>query len=955
MTTTTGKQRVDKRPRRYAPYARPSATNCHAKTLTERVLGIYRQLSQPLLLGGRSRCRSSNDMFSVPWRTVDRETAALREQVADEQRIAAEIEEKRLADEEEEKEEAKKAADAAAVAAAAQTAAAEEDLEEPLVLSPSAIETEAVLEQETPASEVDVEVEVAPETLAEPEPAVVEEVKPQYESVFETARRLAEERTTGIFRPTKLQPNPYITPRGSIQPKASAATISGKGKGKEPETSHTPDSPAPETPIASVSPVESVEPAVSIDSVVGEAAYFEDEDSEEDCDFEPSSSTADDDEEEILQENMEPIDEQEEVMTISAGDVSPPLPVSGRVETPLPESAAELEAQLLTEPIDSGDQSIEVSVIEESESEIEDAEVVLPEEIDEPQESSESQEIVEAEEPSEVDDEEEEAEEVEVVVLDSEDNISSAESSQTTDERASATSEAESEAGPAMEGITPQLQSAPTSLSSRSWWPFSMHSLFSDRLQATQPPPLQLRKHAMDESESDTDEHPAKARRRFMQSPRSPKHTVNISAQLQPRPFVPLSFVDISATGRSMRSLRSARRHASETQAAVSPVLVSSPPKSKVHAKKPLITAQSLGLESRRSPRHATGRLLRKRPSLYYGSGYGSRSIPYAFTVSRSAPSAPVFASPPGTVPSDTTQKSSITAQKILDIIGDTPAPPTRSQVAFDLQNTINPYDLASPQSLRTHPSTVQVKRRVLLPLSERLAKASAPPVTASPAKKRADASAAGAKSLMESIQSAAPAEIQAKLATAAKKQPAESVSKTDAVAKKDTAKVDLPKESPSALQISRLFAKAPEPPVATKLQQQAPSVSAPKGGSEKPLFSLKPALTEATAPVAAAIAERIVETPTKVSAKVPVPPVRSVRAAALAVSEVQLPIYNFSLPACSAAKNLTDDQAKQSAARLDASQLPGFEFTIENSADSANAVVRGFGGFRPKPISMDA
>ncbi|KAJ2900773.1 hypothetical protein GGI21_004743, partial [Coemansia aciculifera] len=138
--------------RRHAPYARPAANSQSPNSLANRVLGICRQISKPLF--GRGAVLSSpDDAFVVPWRTVDRETYELR----------AELQK-------------------------AQSEAAAHDQQQQL---------EQVEEKASAVSDVVadvVESRVAED--ADSAPAAVAQVA--YESVFDTARKIAERRATGL-------------------------------------------------------------------------------------------------------------------------------------------------------------------------------------------------------------------------------------------------------------------------------------------------------------------------------------------------------------------------------------------------------------------------------------------------------------------------------------------------------------------------------------------------------------------------------------------------------------------------------------------------------------------------------------------------------------------------------------------------------------------------------------
>ncbi|KAJ1811528.1 hypothetical protein LPJ75_004102, partial [Coemansia sp. RSA 2598] len=718
----------------------------------------------------------SDDAFSVPWRTVDRETAELREQLYEAQRRAALVDERRLAEEARLEEQRglaeaqeKIKADAESKARAEAEAKTETDAEakaeagaEAKADAQSPIGLQAA-EKQDPLAETSVPEQRAPETVGAQEAiadAFSAEQKPKYESIFQTARRLAQERVLGVPIPTALQPNPYIVSSTTSKQKPGS-------KGKELDLGSVPKL------AASVSAHEAIIRAASAGS--------ENENSDDDKDFEPNTSD-DDDEEEILQESMEPIDELEEVTT-SAGDVDSPAAFSETNEDSAQQDAEE-------------DQSIEVSVVEESDSDA----------------VADSRRALDAEEAESVGSEAYEQEAAVVHAADSqdhsvedgdededndvEDEFDGNESDQVTVEIASMGSDDESneiderehehEAALRKNAGVPHLShSQQLSSPSRSWWPFSARALFGEKSES---PPVPEKREEEDLG-ADRENISVDLNSDASHQSTSPKSAVAVGVQTPPspaysRPFAPLSFIDISASGKRFSRIRGSRRHASELSHALSRPLESSLPlpqqqkqdateqkdKKSDDARKPLITAQSLGIESKRSSKQSEAQKPRKRPMLYYGAGYGSRSVPYTINLSRSAPSGPVFAKEPEKTQQSSTESqkkgSSITAQKILDIIGEV-APPARSHSTADLQDVINPYELSSPYSVRMRPKTVQ-KRRVLVPLSARLAQASAP--QASPAKQqRADAAAASAKSLMQSIQSAAPPEIKAVMGSAQK------------------------------------------------------------------------------------------------------------------------------------------------------------------------------------------
>ncbi|KAJ2842229.1 hypothetical protein GGI22_007622, partial [Coemansia erecta] len=185
--------------RRYAPYDLRRRRIKRAPSYSEDIISISERLSRPLF--GRSSSDPDSDAFSVPWRTVSRETAELREQFY----------------------------------------------------------------LETLQKHREEEAKVKMEEEAE---------RKAYESVFETARVMAERRaTTNRDVPEKVE-----------------------GKGKEVEQR-----------------VEAVDDAKA--DVAQEATNeAEDEDEDEDADYSPDAEAQDDEEEDILLTEIEPIDETEEVM-----------------------------------------------------------------------------------------------------------------------------------------------------------------------------------------------------------------------------------------------------------------------------------------------------------------------------------------------------------------------------------------------------------------------------------------------------------------------------------------------------------------------------------------------------------------------------------------------------------------------------------------------------------------
>ncbi|KAJ2351850.1 hypothetical protein GGF43_003916, partial [Coemansia sp. RSA 2618] len=801
--------------RRQAPYTRRIRNP--RPSLTDNIISICSQLSKPLF--GRSPGRSQ-DVFSVPWRTVDRETAELREELYRAQH---------------------------------QSESETEPITEPI--------TESIVE---PAAEpiVEPEAEAAAESVAE---SVVEQghatpEKSPYESVFDTVRKMAEARSQEAESP-----------------------LAGKGK---------------------------------------EAELAEDEDDE---DFEPIRENDDDDEEEDLQRDMEPIDEEEEVTTASAKDVT-------------------------TEAVpDTREESVGISVVEEpSSADVSDEEVVEPDVVEEPQSSevvSESeQELVESEEAEseEVEsgdeeeedarsEEDEEAVSVAIVYEDDDDSdAGSVDSDQATEELASIASaesvslgevsEAESDAeestqplpespaepaAPATPAQQALLQQTPSL--SRKWWPFSGSSFLGSLMDT------QKRKQLHSDSQETVAEAPALASPTFGQRRMPPKS----ASKPVSRPFVPASFIDvtkdaITEAGKRVRvpehstlkrhALLGSRRHTAILPAQFTPISSASPsaetvrlspsPKTQSSSSSrlttPLITAASLGLEARRNAARGHGRLQRRRTGMYYGSGYGSRSTPYAFTPARSAPAATGNSSeftaagkdvsPSASVAGESLagNRSSSTAQRILDIIGE--VPPTRSQVGQESHDAVNPYELSSPYSVRMRPTTAQ-RRRVLVPLSARLSQAAEG--------KKPSPDSQSAKAILESIQSAAPPAIQARLGAAA---PKAGPPRAD-VAKQPVLTATLAPQ-PKKTQPKKTVDVTPPPP--TTAQISTPSTT------------FRPAAVAAT------------PTKTQVLAKPAQAPAKKTE-----------PMYSFSLPSPVAGSQI-HEAAKARVSSLAVTELPTFLFTLD-------------------------
>ncbi|KAJ2247474.1 hypothetical protein GGI13_005028, partial [Coemansia sp. RSA 455] len=968
---------------------------------------------------------SPDDAFVAPWRTVDRETYELREELYKAQCEATAFDQRQLKDEE---------------------------------IAAMKAPTDAVADNTVQAADIGNTVDSAPSG------SVALAGQSSYESVFATARKLAERRATGTVV-------------------AEQATYKGK------EADHS----------------------LSVDA-------FDDEDEEDDNDFVPDDAEGEDDEEEVLQRDMEPIDEAEEVTTPAASAYEQSSVATSSAASPSNSQAialARLSPSQESEPAselsvisEASDQSIELSVVEESSGddmssasesdqsqEQEEDEAALPASIEEPLESgspSESEDAVETESESErvevaveaLEESEEESaglddlavvgatDEAETSGVEAGSDVGSVdeESDQMTEEIATMSSSSsssddlsESEADAESEAVeeseaedsvdeSSDSHAAATSNESaplsppRSWWPFSGRSLFSgpdsaqkdqtheepqivyeavsDSDESSPPRPVKRKSDellAVDDSQAPAQTHyapptlgpSAYARRRL------PQRTVFVKSA---SPYVPASFIDVSNSGATVFGKRARhpersepsnsaslenRRHTSNafapaaapsevaSTAADSESLPTSPKRVAVIAAQrtniatatPTITAASLGLEARRSVARGRCRQLRRQTSVYYGSGYGPHSSPYTLNVTPSVPKPVPIAKPALSASADDANPredatgargGSITAQKILDIIGE--VPPTRSQVSLESHDIINPYELSSPYSVRMRPATTQ-RRRVLVPLSTRLSQSSSAD-SAKTVTQHTDNSGS-ARTILESIQSAAPPEVQAGLGLALKdiqpsqqskrqhlppplptkksvnasspsaKKSAEAAvsSQSPGVASPNLLTKTLSSTSPSSLS-TRLAAKgqlAPKP-----LDQLAKeSATEPASQAPKPAFSLSvpKALPKATG------AEGVTSTPqppvkTLFSTPMPatkaadvVPPkapetadVSTIRqtpsatTTALATSELQLPMFSFALPTTSEAVS-SSAAAKQMAEKLNLSQLPTFSFTLDTKA----------------------
>ncbi|KAJ2638625.1 hypothetical protein GGF44_002779, partial [Coemansia sp. RSA 1694] len=626
----------------------------------------------------------------------------------------------------------------------------------------------------------------------------------------------------------------------------------------------------------------------------------------------------------------------------------------------------------------------------------------------------------------------------EVATMPSEDDLSEAESDAASEVVAEVETETGAEAEDEAEPVALKVNDSAFTSPSRSWWPFSGRSLFSgqdsahnDQLSCEEPETA-ARETASDSEESSRPE-PTKRKSdellatsdNYVQTPpsqppsayarrRQPQRTSSVQAA---SPYVPASFIDfsknaMSAMDKRMRSVeRSGLRHASRRHTSTTPVpiaeespiaadyalLPTSPKRGTVSGAKrantaaeaPAITAASLGLEARRSIARGHSLQQRRRTSVYYGSGYGSCSTPYAYNIAHSTPEAAAPSARPAQAAGASdgvagARSGSITAQKILDIISE--VPPARSQTSLEPHDIINPYELSSPYSVRMRPAATQ-RRRVLVPLSMRLSQSSSADSAKTVTQPTGGSSA---RAILESIQSAAPPEVQAGLGsmgarkaiqanrqtpkrylppplptkksanapspTANKGAAAVVASQPHGVASPKSITKTLSSTSPSSL-AARLAAKGQ--PAPTPLDQLAMATAESATQTPKQPFSLgapKPAAKTMAAESATSTPPPPVKTqfstpkngaltahPVAKSTAAQPPPMPKVREtavapadrptpkptiAALATSEVQLPVFSFVLPKTPAIGR--SSAAKRKAEGLSVSQLPSFAFTLE-------------------------
>ncbi|KAJ2485649.1 hypothetical protein EV174_001587 [Coemansia sp. RSA 2320] len=899
--------------RRYAPYARPAANSLCQNSLADRVLGFCRIISKPLFAKSLSASSSSSDdAFVAPWRTVDRETFELREELYRAQNDAAAFDSRQSS----------------------------------LPESASSLAT----------------------SLGAPTSS--------YESVFDTARKIAERRATGL---------------------------------------------------------------VSAEPPIDHGKAEEEEEEEGDNDFVPDDEDAEDDEEEVLQNDMDPIDELEEVTTTPAASANDlPLPAAAAasdssdqsiefsvVEESDQESVALDVSERESSAIDSdnlhtGGLDVEHKTESSAEEDASEDEASVSED-----EASDEASASDNLHTGDLDVEREVELSVEEDASEGEASISD-ESDQMTEEIAAMSSEndaadeSEEETNPVLEPAANAEADKSNTLqspTSRSWWPFSARKLLSGLSSSSSSSTLKDRshekRHLADDTSSDSENSPTFPKHKSvhptsssdMQTHQVPPAMVPPSSfarrRLPPRsgnvrvsrPYVPTSFIDISkdqanTSGKKMRSFEhpesrrstmpTNRRYTSDISVPAEltePCSSSASAAAATVAPTPTITAASLGLEARRSAARGQYQRLRRQTSVYYGTGYGSRSVPYALNVAYS--SAPAIAPAAhqsgqiyrgtahtgraaqlvGSSSSDVaeTKGGSITAQKILDIISE--VPPARSQANLGPHEVINPYELSSPYSVRMRPAPMQ-RRRVLVPLSTRLGQSSSAD-SAKPAGQRTDGN--NARTILESIQLAAPPEVQAGLGSPALKViqtnrqsprkylppplPTISTKKPTNASSPSTRKVSVASQSPGVASPSlltkslsstspsslsaRLAAKGQPAP---KPFDQLAKISAPEPAapaSKQPfLFGApKPAVSEA-----AVVSEAATPPPVKTQFSTPMPALAfAATTTALAASELQLPVFSFVLPPAS--ETPSQAAAKRNVAMVNRSQLPAFAFTLDPKA----------------------
>lgn len=934
---------------RYAPYSL-SRNPQRSNSLVDRVLlGFCKQLSKPLLSG----TRADDDAFGAPWRTVDRETTELREEIYRAQCEAAALEAKRkqeiekkekkkqreiqrqlelkeqerkrkLEEEEEEKkrqlekqrqleeqerqrklkEQKEEQEKIQRLKEQEEKKKKQEELERQRKLEEQERqrkleelerqrrleeqEEQRLLEEERKRGELEKQEQLEEqerkrrleekkrlEELEEQKQLEEQEEQqhqspematpPRMESIFDTARKLAERKLA------------FFTPDGTpMKPKLAVAS-SYKGKGVE----------AP--------------PPLDF-GVGGDNGNDEDEDEDEegDVDFDPRNASEYDDEEELLQGEMDPIDEYEEVTTPEMAH----SPAAASQNAASPANDAVATPKSVEEPQEAADE-VKVSVqFDDSDDNLVDDSVGV--------DSEEITQVITSMPSGEVEEEEKD-----------EDDIF----------------------------MTPRKTPAP---SQRSWWPFSPRSLLKrmasekkstmssseTQVDAEQvaafpdQPDTENEEYEYEYEDEDEDEEAEAEYCGAIQSPPgliSPlraRHRINLHRSLEEEPlshpYVPASFADVFKSPEVFKRPRSS----SEQDAAAKKEPLPAKRPSVLRADEPGFSAASLGLETRHtSVGKRNSRYKRQNTSVYYGSGYGSQSIPYAFSLNMAQNSRKPNVV--GSTSNEGTKNSSITAQKILDIIGDAPPPPAYSQQNLEIHDALNPHELTSFFAASLRSSHEPQRRRNLVPLSERLGQKGASSKHSKVDKTR---------SILDTIQAVAPPQVQARLGESKKSSEVDVQPATQHVVKEVNRKrgstsvssVRSESSNTSAQSNSTAFG-ASRMPVATSPSSLTARLTAKGQTTPKPLDQvIKQATTTATAAAAAAATQ-----PTKSSRNIGSSLGLAKEETAVAVKGKEpsgfSPDFVFSLP-------LTPESPKSSEARkrageLNLAELPVYAFALEGSA----------------------